>query len=96
MRTKADAHRFFVKGRVFSMLWAETASATLTRNGTENTGITIGRFGQGVFSQIRRFVIMKVNRSQHFVYAWSVFAHCIGERYLTKAAPSLHINARVC
>jgi hypothetical protein len=70
MRTKAEAHRFFVQGRVFSMLWAETASATMARNGTENTAITVGRFGQGVFSQIRRFVIMKVNRQRHFIYAW--------------------------
>jgi hypothetical protein len=72
MRTKAEAHRFFVQGRVFSMLWAETASATMARNGTENTAITVGRFGQDVFSQIRRFVVMKVNRQRHFIYAWSV------------------------
>jgi hypothetical protein len=74
MRTKAEAHRFFVKGRVFAMLWAETASATmqLARHGTENTAITVGRFGEMVYSQIRRFVVVKVNRERHFVYAWSV------------------------
>jgi hypothetical protein len=74
MRTRAEAHRFFVKGRVFAMLWAETASATmqLARGGTENTAITIGRFGERVYSQIRRFVVVKVNRARHFVYAWSV------------------------
>lgn len=58
------------------MLWSETAGATanLARNGTENTAITVGLFNQKVFSQIRRFVIMEVNREKHFVYAWSV--HC--------------------
>jgi hypothetical protein len=73
MRTKGDAHRFFVQGRVFAMLWAETASPTMVRNGTENTAVTVGRFGESVYSQIRRFVVMKVNRKSHFVYAWSVF-----------------------
>jgi hypothetical protein len=55
------------------MLWAETASPTMARNGTENTAVTVGRFGENVYSQIRRFVILKVNRKSHFVYAWSVF-----------------------
>jgi hypothetical protein len=75
MRTRAEASRFFVKGRVFAMLWAETASATMqvARHGTENTAITIGRFGERVYSQIRRFVVVKVNKDRHFVYAWSVF-----------------------
>lgn len=75
MRTKGTAHSFFIKGRVFSMLWSETASATMqvARAGTENSAITVGRFGQGIYSQIRRFIVMKVNRERHFVYAWSVY-----------------------
>lgn len=56
------------------MLWAETLSETASRNhvrnGTVNTAITVGRFGQGVYSQIRRFVVVRVNRRDHFVYAW--------------------------
>jgi hypothetical protein len=70
VRTKEEAHRFFQKGRVFAMLWAETASETWARNGTENTAITVGRFNENVFSQIRRFVVVEVNRRCHFVYAW--------------------------
>lgn len=71
MRTRAEANQFFKTGRVFAMLWAEAASETMARRngGTENTAITIGRFGQGVFSQIRRFVVVQVNREAHFVYA---------------------------
>jgi di/tripeptidase len=63
------------------MLWTETAGETLrSRTATENSRITTqvypdpaistGRFGQNVHSQIRRFVIVKVNRRQHFVLAW--------------------------
>jgi hypothetical protein len=84
MRTKGEASMFFVQGRVFAMLWVEAASATMAmaRNGTENTAVTIGRFGEGVYSQIRRFVIVKVNRKGHFVYAWlvvigTVFTTCL-------------------
>jgi len=57
------------------MLWSEPAGAianNLACNGSVNTSITAGPFGQGVFSQIRRFVIMEVNLENHFVYAWSV------------------------
>jgi hypothetical protein len=70
VRTAKEAHDFFRRGRVFAMLWAETASETLTRNATENTSITVGRFHENVFSQIRRFVVVDVNRGRHFVYAW--------------------------
>jgi hypothetical protein len=72
MRTRAEASKFFVKGRVFAMLWAETASATMHqgRRGTENTAITVGRFGQQVYSQIRRFVVVKADKDRHFVHTW--------------------------
>ncbi|KAH7112799.1 hypothetical protein B0J11DRAFT_541935 [Dendryphion nanum] len=73
MRTGAEARDFFVMGRVFSMLHAETASETWARNGTENTAITIGRFGQGVYSQIRRFIIVKVEHG--FVYAIPIYTY---------------------
>jgi hypothetical protein len=74
MRTRAEAHKFFIHGCVFAMLWAETASFAMARNGTENTVITIGRYGERVYSQIRCFVIVKVNRKNDFVYAWLVVA----------------------
>ncbi|KAF1941205.1 hypothetical protein EJ02DRAFT_444991 [Clathrospora elynae] len=54
------------------MLWAETASPNLVYNGTDNTAITVGRFGESVYSQIRRFVVVKVHRQRHFVYACAI------------------------
>ncbi|KAH7081319.1 kinase-like domain-containing protein [Paraphoma chrysanthemicola] len=69
MRTRDEAHRFFVKGRVFAMLWSETASPTMIGN---RTALTVGRFGEGVYSQIRRFVVMRVNKQKHFVYACAI------------------------
>lgn len=75
MRTGRAAHQFFIKGRVIAMLWSEAASETsaFPRDASllhYRDPITIGRFGQPVFSQIRRFVIVRVKRNQHFVYAW--------------------------
>jgi hypothetical protein len=87
MRTGREAHQFFKRGRVFSMLWAEAASETGARqqaapfapDGTvqgfqqspaPGSGYTPGRFGQTVYSNIRRFVVMRVKRHDHFVYAW--------------------------
>jgi hypothetical protein len=77
----SEEHRFFKQGRVFAMLWTETAGEThRSRTATDNSKVTTqiyrnnaispGRFGQDVYSQIRRFVIVKVNRRQHFVLAW--------------------------
>jgi hypothetical protein len=62
------------------MLWAEAASATDARqylpNGTVGSfsgpGYTEGRFGESVYSNIRRFVIVKVRKNDNFVYAWLV------------------------
>lgn len=69
VRENAEAHRFFKTGRVFAMLWSEAASENVARNGAETTGVTIGRFGQSIYSQIRRFIVVRVNRERHFVYA---------------------------
>jgi hypothetical protein len=84
VRTRAEEYHFFVKGRVFAMLWTEPAAERLpARNPTENSRITTvqkqtnpdpaiitGRWGQQIHSQIRRFVVVRVNRQQHFIEAW--------------------------
>lgn len=84
MRTGREAHEFFQIGRVFSVLWAEAASETAARQAARQAGhiedgtvrgfrkpdYTTGRFGEIVYSNIRRFVVMQVKRKSHFVYAW--------------------------
>jgi hypothetical protein len=81
VRTKGEEFEFFKQGRVFEMLWTETAggnfpksSATVNSSATINEEMMfeIGRFGEVVYSSICRFVIVKVNRRQHFVQAWWV------------------------
>jgi hypothetical protein len=73
-------YRFFRQGRVFAMLWTETAGETRRQTRSDNgtmtelkyadPAISSGRFGQVVHSGIRRFIIVKVNREAHFVLAW--------------------------
>lgn len=81
VRTHAEEYQFFQKGRVFAMLWSEPAGETTARAGATdnsrytthpNSGIVEGRFGQKIYCQIRRFVVIRVNRQQHFVEAWYV------------------------
>ncbi|KAF2823153.1 hypothetical protein CC86DRAFT_300156 [Ophiobolus disseminans] len=71
------------------MLWSETAGETLTRRtDTENSKVTVhpniieGRFGEKIHSTIRRFVIVRVNRQQHFVEACAITTY--GERGVLK------------
>lgn len=79
MRTHAEEYEFFKQGRVFAMLWSETAGESLSkRSATENSKFTVhpnssivqGRFGEKIHCTIRRFVVVRVNRQQHFVEAW--------------------------
>ncbi|KAF2251135.1 hypothetical protein BU26DRAFT_276633 [Trematosphaeria pertusa] len=61
MRTGAEAHQFFKIGRVFSMLYSEAASESMARAGDDS--VTVVKFGEHVFSQIRRFVVVSVKRN---------------------------------
>lgn len=79
MRTNAEVYDFFKQGRVFAMLWSEIAGESLSkRRGSDNSRVTVhpnsalveGGFGEKIHCTIRRFVIVRVNRQQHFVEAW--------------------------
>jgi hypothetical protein len=69
MRTGREAREFFKRGRVFATLYTEPAGET-AQSSTWNDSYTIVKYGQSVYTQIRRFVIVSVRRN--FVYAWSV------------------------
>ncbi|KAL5114357.1 hypothetical protein ACEQ8H_007747 [Pleosporales sp. CAS-2024a] len=74
-----DEYKFFTRGRVFAMLWSETAGSTASkRTDTDNTFFTQhpnsqlieGKYGEQIYCSIRRFVVMRVNLAKHFVEAW--------------------------
>lgn len=67
MRTGAQARQFFVRGRVFSMLYTEAAGGT-ARPAPDDDAFTVVRFGAHAHTQIRRFVVVSVRRN--FVQAW--------------------------
>ncbi|KAE8390053.1 hypothetical protein BDV23DRAFT_155811 [Aspergillus alliaceus] len=63
-RVQSNPRGFFKVGRVFAVLWHENTEATATpRGGTRSRAseceITVGRFGQRIYSDIRRMVVFK-------------------------------------
>lgn len=66
MRTGSEARQFFKLGRVFAMLYTEPASGAY-RHGNDDAFTTL-RFGDHVYTQIRRFVVVSVRKN--FVHAW--------------------------
>ncbi|TVY13980.1 hypothetical protein LARI1_G008742 [Lachnellula arida] len=51
-----EQRKFWKVGRVFMMLWTEPAAEGSTRNGTHYSKVWLD---QGVYSEIRRFVVLK-------------------------------------
>jgi hypothetical protein len=69
MRTGPEAHQFFKIGKVplfRPMRLAVANTGAITAPISDN--ITVIKYGERAFSQIRRFVIVEVRRG--FVYAW--------------------------
>ncbi|TVY85290.1 hypothetical protein LSUE1_G001296 [Lachnellula suecica] len=54
--SEKEQRKFWKVGRVFMMLWTEPAATSSTRNGTHYSTVWLE---QGVYSEIRRFVIIK-------------------------------------
>ena len=67
MRTGQEAREFFKVGKVFAMLYTETASDTSVQHPNDEA-YTVIRFGQSAHTNIRRFVVVDVRRG--FVNAW--------------------------
>jgi hypothetical protein len=67
MRTGAEAHDFFVVGRVFAMLYTEAASETYMPHPNDDA-YTVVRFNGRAHTNIRRFIVVQVRRG--FVKAW--------------------------
>lgn len=75
--TGRGAMEFFVRGRVFSMVWHENAGVSAHPNATETSApldtpfnrFTINADGVTIFSHIRRFVIVKAKRDRRYCLA---------------------------
>ncbi|RYN75555.1 hypothetical protein AA0117_g6212 [Alternaria alternata] len=72
MRTGSEAVSFFVPGRVFAMLYSETAGET-SRPQAFDQAYTVVRFNERVHTNIRRFVVLQDNHG--FVYACPIGTH---------------------
>ncbi|ORY18209.1 hypothetical protein BCR34DRAFT_596439 [Clohesyomyces aquaticus] len=81
MRTRPEAREFFVTGRVFSMLVSKALNEGSARHNADDDAITVVRYGEDAYAQIRRFVIVKVRES--FFYACPISSY--GGRGTAKA-----------
>ena len=63
MRTGAEAREFFVKGRVFSMLYTEAASETSRAAHNDDAFTVVRKLNGRVHTQIRRFVVVSVRKN---------------------------------
>ncbi|KAF9736562.1 hypothetical protein PMIN04_011442 [Paraphaeosphaeria minitans] len=86
MWTGSEAYKFFRIGKVFSMLHVQAASESELKQVNDN--ISVIKYGERAFSQIRRFVIVEVRRG--FVYACPISTY--SKRGTTKGGciPSEH------
>ena len=66
MRSGSECYHFFVVGRVFAMLYSETASETSSIDPNDDA-YTVVRLGGRAHTNIRRFIVVEVR--QGFVYA---------------------------
>ena len=66
MRSGQESQTFFIVGRVFAMLYSETASETSTQD-LNDDAYTVVRLGGRAHTNIRRFIVVEVR--QGFVYA---------------------------
>ncbi|KAF2134756.1 hypothetical protein P153DRAFT_329412 [Dothidotthia symphoricarpi CBS 119687] len=72
--------RYFQPGRVFSMLFTEAAGTTVTDYNTTHSAISQVAYGEPVYTQIRRFIVVRHKRE--FCYAVPIFTY--GGRGTTK------------
>ncbi|OAL35344.1 hypothetical protein AYO20_05395 [Fonsecaea nubica] len=71
--------RFFSLGRVFTMLWHDNETATARPAG--DTGcVTPGPYGQKIYSQIRRFAVVK----QGHGFSWAIPVNTYHEQGTTR------------
>lgn len=62
-RRRAHPTRFFTRGKVFWLLWSEPAGDTQNDITQTTAAVTVGRYGERVFSKVRLFVVILEGRT---------------------------------
>lgn len=71
---------FFKVGKVFRVLWSEPAGDQNTLVSALEKGTSFGRFGETVFSKVRRFVVIK----EGYTFCGAIPIVTYGRRGVTK------------
>jgi hypothetical protein len=83
VRKGREAEMFFVKGRVFAMVWHENVGIPAKSNKTETSKVldkpfhrfTLNADGVTIFSHIRRFVIVKAKTKRRYCLAIPIHSY---------------------
>ena len=62
-RRRLRPKKYFTVGKVFHVLWTEPAGESNTVVTTLEPGTSVGRFGERVFSKVRKFVVVREGES---------------------------------
>jgi hypothetical protein len=77
-RQRRDKGEYFIVGRVFAILWHENMGITNERPGPDVQFTRDNRFGEKIFSHIRRMVVIR----QRYGYCWCIAINTYGGRGL--------------
>ncbi|KAH7066346.1 hypothetical protein BKA63DRAFT_585380 [Paraphoma chrysanthemicola] len=101
VQTRSEAKRFFRPGRVFALLVAESWSGPKCIQ-SENSQLTLVRYGEHVYATMRNFVAVQANHDINVVYACAmttygrrgvIYPGCVASEhapvYVSSTRPSL-------
>jgi hypothetical protein len=77
-RQRRDKAEYFIVGRLFAILWHENMGITNKRPGPDVQFTRDNRFGEKIFSHIRRMIVVR----QRYGYCWCVSINTYGGRGL--------------
>ena len=90
-RVPRNGGQFFVRGRVFIMLWHESVGGNHKTGKQNNNGNTVkGRFQQQVHTEPRRFIVVR----ERSAYSWCIPISTYGGQGVAKAGIKNNIQAR--
>lgn len=83
-RQRRDAAEYFIVGRLFAILWHENMGITNRKPGPDVKFTRDNRFGEKIFSHIRRMIVVR----QRYGYCWCVAINTYGGKGLAGKNPS--------
>ena len=95
-RRRETPRKFFTVGKVFLVLWVEPAGESNTLVTNLEPGTSFGRFGERVFSKVRRFVVVREGENYCSALPIASYGHQgVGKRGVKKSEHSIIYTSKV-